>query len=314
MPEISPSLSSKNTGELRVVSVSLGSKTRDSIAHARLLGRSFSIERRGCDGDLNAAAQLIRDLDGTVAAIGLGGIDLYLMAGSRRYEMRDAARLAAQAQTTPVVDGSGLKNTLERETIRSLQHKQIVDFRGKKVLVTCAVDRFGLAQEFVHAGADCTFGDLLFVLGVPIPLRSLRAVQNLGALILPIACRLPFKLLYPTGKKQMEIKSSATVEKWFSEHEIIAGDFLQIRRYLPTSLEGKTFITNTVTTEDIELLKLRGLSTLITTTPEFEGRSFGTNVMEGIFAALGARTAQEYSALLQQLDWQPRILRFSEEK
>lgn len=295
---------------MRVVSVSLGSRTRDSTARAELLGREFSLERRGCDGDLRAAAQLIRDLDGEVAAIGLGGIDLYLVAGNRRYKMRDAARLAAQAKTTPVVDGSGLKNTLERETLRFLQREKLIDFRDRKVLLTCAVDRFGLAQEFTQMGADCVFGDLLFVLGVPIPLRSLRAIQNLGAVILPVACRLPFKLLYPTGKKQTEIKENRTAEKWFAKSEIIAGDFLQIRRYLPAKLEGKIFITNTVTAEDIELLKTRGLSTLITTTPEFNGRSFGTNVMEGIFAALGARTEQEYSALLKKLDWQPRIVQF----
>jgi hypothetical protein len=57
-------------------------------------------------------------------------------------------------------------------------------------------------------------------------------------------------------------------------------------------------------------LKARGLSTLVTTTPEFGGRSFGTNVMEGVFAALGAKTTVEYSALLRELDWKPRVVRF----
>lgn len=295
---------------LRVVSVSLGSSTRDSAARTELLGRAFSIERRGTDGDLKKAAQLIAELDGNVAAIGLGGIDLYLIAGARRYKMRDAARLAAHARSTPVVDGSGLKDTLERETIQYLQRENIIDFRGKKVLLTCAVDRFGLAQELVKVGARCTFGDFLFILGWPIPLKSLSTIRQLGALILPIACRLPFKMLYPTGEKQTEIKSNATVDQWFPENEIIAGDFLLIRRYLPERLDGKTIITNTVTKGDVELLEARGLSTLITTTPEFNGRSFGTNVMEGVFAALGARTAREYSSLLKQLNWKPRIVNF----
>ena len=218
---------------LRVVSVSLGSATRDSIARAEILNRDFSIERRGTDGDLKKAAQLISELDGDADAIGLGGIDLYLVAGARRYKMRDAARLAARAGSTPVVDGSGLKDTLERQTIQFLQRENIIDFRGKNVLLTCAVDRFGLAEELVKIGARCTFGDFLFILGLPIPLRSLRAIRRLGAFVLPIACRLPFKLLYPTGEKQTEIKSNKTVEKWFDENEIIAGDFLLIRRFLP---------------------------------------------------------------------------------
>lgn len=273
-----------------------------------MLGRDFSIERRGTDGDLNTAADLIGELDGQVAAIGLGGIDLYLVTGTRRYKMRDAARLAARAKTTPVVDGSGLKDTLERETIRFLQREGIIDFKTSRVLLTCAVDRFGMAQEFVAQGARCTFGDFLFILGLPIPLHNLRTISQLGALILPIACRLPFTMLYPTGEKQTEIKSNATVNKWFAENDVIAGDFLLIRRYLPADLQGKTIITNTVTKGDVELLRERGLKRLITTTPEFEGRSFGTNVMEGVFAALGAKSAAQYTELLAKLAWKPRIV------
>ena len=56
---------------------------------------------------------------GQVDAIGLGGTDLYLVAGGRRYLIRQSARMAAAARVTPVVDGSGVKHTLERETIRT---------------------------------------------------------------------------------------------------------------------------------------------------------------------------------------------------
>jgi hypothetical protein len=148
---------------------------------------------------------------------------------------------------------------------------------------------------------------------LPIPIKNLRAIRRLAAFILPVACRLPFKMLYPTGEKQTEIKSNATVEKWFDENEIIAGDFLLIRRFLPENLQDKIIITNTVTKADVELLRERGLKTLITTTPEFEGRSFGANVMESVFDALGARSPREYSALLEQLNWKPRVVNFNHE-
>jgi hypothetical protein len=275
-----------------------------------LLGRDLHIERRGTDGDLKVAERVIGELDGKVAAIGLGGIDLYVVAGSRRYVLRDAARLARAAKTTPVVDGSGLKDTLERETVHRLQRDGIVDFRGKRVLVVSAVDRFGMASSLVAAGAVCTFGDMLFTLDIPIKLHSLRAVQRLGALIIPIASQLPFKMLYPTGDKQKVIKQSAKHQALYDAAEIIAGDFLLIRRYLPDRLDGKTILTNTVTGTDIELLRERGVKRLITTTPEMQGRSFGTNVMEAALVALGARTAGEYLEMLRQLDWQPRVVDF----
>lgn len=290
--------------------MSLGSSSRDHEARAHLLNRDFHIERRGTDGDLKAARELIAQLDGKVAAIGLGGIDLYVVAGKRRYVLRDAVPLARAAKTTPVVDGSGLKDTLEREAVLKLQRDGIVDFHSQKVLLVSAVDRFGMAEALVESGARVTFGDLLFLLNVPLPLRSLRSLQRLGALLLPIATRLPLKWIYPTGDKQTEIASTRAHRKMYDDAEIIAGDFLLIRRFLPDRLDGKTIFTNTVTPRDVELLRERGAARLITTTPEFAGRSFGTNVMEGVFAALGAKSPREYSQLLEELQWQPRVVDF----
>lgn len=295
---------------LRVVSVSLGSSQRDHTAQATLLGHEFSIERRGTDGDLKKARAEIAELDGQVAAIGLGGIDLYVVAGARRYIMRDAAILASAAKITPVVDGSGLKDTLERATVRRLQSEGTLDFKGKNVLVVSAVDRFGMAEEVAAAGANCVFGDLLFNLGLNVPVRSMKMVRRLAAAMLPLVTKLPFKMLYPTGDKQNEIVDSAAHRRQMEAAEIIAGDFLLIRRYLPARLDGKTILTNTTTPRDLELLRERGLKLLITTTPEFGGRSFGTNVMEGIFVALGAHTAPEYLALLEKLEWKPRVVEF----
>jgi hypothetical protein len=299
---------SPSQNPLRVVSVSLGSSSRDHSAQTELLGRQFLIERRGTNGDMNAARRLIAQLDGHVAAIGLGGIDLYVVAGARRYVLRDAAKLACAAKKTPVVDGSGLKDTLERETIKQLQSSGTLDFKGKKTLLVSAVDRFGMAEALVQVGANVTFGDFQFILGLPIPLRKLSTVRKLGAIILPIATKLPFKMLYPTGEKQDAVKTTKNHEKFYDGAEIIAGDFLLIRRFLPLRLEGKTILTNTVTARDIELLRQRGAKTLITTTPEFEGRSFGTNVMEGVFAAMGAKSHNEYLNLLRELNWKPRVV------
>jgi hypothetical protein len=306
---VPPSVATRAGGALRVVSVSLGSSSRDHVVDTELLGRAFRIERRGVDGDFERARRLIAELDGTVDAIGLGGIDLYLVAGGRRYIMRDGLKLALAARKTPVVDGSGLKDTLEREAITHLQREGVVEFPGQKALVTCAVDRFGVSEELVRAGADVTFGDFLFILGLPLPLRSLRAVRTLGALVLPIACRLPFQWLYPTGDAQTKIRRSLKHERFFDQASIVAGDFHLIRRFLPPRVAGKIFITNTVTASDVELLRERGARLLITSTPEMEGRSFATNVLEGVFTALGAKTPAQYRALLSQLNWEPRIER-----
>jgi len=288
--------------------VSLGSPSRDHMAGAQLLGHQWQLERRGTGGDLGRAVALIEELDGQVAAIGLGGIDLFLVAGGVRYPVKDGQKLARAAKKTPVVDGSGLKDTLERAALASLERDGIVSFKGKRVGLTCAVDRFGMAEEFVRLGADVTFGDFIFILSWPFKMKTLRAVRQAARVVLPIAGRLPFSVLYPTGEKQTEILDKKLHRQFFDDNEIIAGDFLLIRRYLTANLTGKTVITNTVTSADIELLRERGLERLITTTPEFNGRSFGTNVMEGVFAAMGDKSPADYKRRLEELAWKPRVM------
>lgn len=299
----------------KVVSVSLGSSKRNHQATAEFGGQTFSIERIGTDGDKAKAIALIRELDGKVDAIGMGGTDLYIFAGGKRYTFRESAEIAAAAKLTPIVDGSGLKNTLERRVIKTLVENHGMNFNSKPVLVVCAVDRFGMAEALVQAGCRTVFGDLLFGLGLPIPIRTLQGLARLARLVAPIITKLPVSLFYPTGESQQQ--HEPRFAKYFTEADIVAGDFHYIRRYMPNKLSGKTIITNTVTKDDETLLKERGVQTLVTTTPDLGGRSFGTNVLEGVLVALADKpqaeiTVKDYEQLLDDIGLEPRIKRLAQ--
>ncbi|HTU80950.1 MAG TPA: hypothetical protein VMF61_02410 [Candidatus Acidoferrales bacterium] len=297
-----------------IVSVSLGSSTRDHRARVTMLGERLDISRVGTDGKLDAAIAKVKELDGKVDAIGLGGIDVYLYAGSKRYALRDGLRLLEAAKITPVVDGSGLKNTLERKAVAFLRNDLGVELRGKKVLMVSALDRFGMAQALVDAGADVLFGDFIFALDLDKPVRGLREFEELAEKYLPDACKLPFQFFYPTGKKQ-EKPPEPKYPQYYDEAEIVAGDFHFMRQFMPERLDGKIVLTNTVTPANIEELRQRGVAMLVTTTPDFEGRSFGTNVIEAaLLALLGKRwsdvTPEDYERLLAELNLRPRVVRF----
>jgi len=295
-----------------VVSVSLGASSRDHRAEVELLGEHFTIERIGTDGKLDVALAKIEEIDGTVDAIGLGGIDVYLYAGSKRFALRDGLRLLAAAKKTPAVDGSGLKNTLERSAVAFLQNDLGISLRGKKVLMVSALDRFGMAQALVEAGADVLFGDFIFALDLDKPVRGLREFEELAEKYLPDACKLPFQFFYPTGKKQ-EQPPEPKYPQYYHDAEIIAGDFHFMRRFMPDRLDGKTILTNTVTAQNIEELRERGVRQLVTTTPDFGGRSFGTNVLEAaLLALLGKRWEEvvpsDYEGLMAALKLRPRVI------
>lgn len=297
-----------------VVSVSLGSSKRDKSAQVDLFGESFVIERRGTDGDLRKFAALFAELDGKVDALGIGGADMFLWIDQKRYVFREIQRLVSGAKTTPVVDGSGLKNTLERAAVAYLGEHKIAPFSQMKAFLVMAVDRFGMAQALGEVCKEVVYGDLMFGLGLPIPLRSYGSVAFFGKLTLPFVTRCPFKWFYPTGEKQEQYKPKCA--KWFEWADLIAGDWHYIRRHMPRILPGKMVLTNTIRKADLELLRSAGIKSVVTTTPEVDGETFGTNVMEGVLVAmLGKRpedlTPTDYLDALSKLNWKPNVMDLS---
>ena len=131
-----------------VVSVSLGSSTRDHRVETEFLGEKFIIERIGMDGDYKKFLNTIKSLDGKVDAIGIGGISIFLPVKHRTYIIKSALPLIRAITRTPVADGSILRNTLEPHAAYTVYKKGIVDFWGKK-MITCAVDRYALSEAFV---------------------------------------------------------------------------------------------------------------------------------------------------------------------
>jgi len=293
----------------RAVSISIGSSKRDKAVEVDLLGEKVRIERIGTDGDMEKAAQLFKELDGKVDAFGLGGADLGLLVDNKFYPLQSVKPIVRFVKQTPLVDGSGLKNTLENRAVSFMQAKIGAYIKEKKAFIVSGADRWGLTISFVEAGYQCVFGDLMFGLGIPIALHSTQALKRLAPIAVPIAGRLPFTWVYPTGEKQ-----EMRVPKWQKYYEwatVISGDMHYVRRHVPDRLPGKVIVTNTTTATDIALLKQIGIKYLITTTPVLEGRSFGTNMMEAALIAASGKgrvlTHAELTELIDQLNLQPQI-------
>jgi hypothetical protein len=288
-----------------VVSVSLGSSARDVDVTVPLLGETVRIQRRGTDGSVAAARALVAELDGQVDAIGLGGLDLFLQWMGRRYYFREARLIASAAKRTPVVCGAGLKDTLERRAVASLDAS--VGWRGRRVLLTVAVDRFGMAEALVEHGADMRFGDLMFALGLPWPIHSMRTLDRVARTLAPPLTKLPISWLYPTGTKQNAPATSQRFAKHYAWAEVVAGDWHTIRRYAPERLDGLTVLTNTTTKADVAFLAQAGAARLVTTTPRFEGRSLATNLLEAAFVALRGpdQGRAGYERILDELAYAP---------
>ncbi|MCP4426503.1 MAG: quinate 5-dehydrogenase [Chloroflexi bacterium] len=293
------------------ISVSLGSSARDKRVEIDLLGEKVIIERRGTDGDIAQATAMFTELDGNVDALGVGGIDLHVQFGDKQYPLYAAHKLVKNVRQTPVVDGGGLKNTLERQVVQAMIAELGAQLGSGRVLLTAAVDRFGMALSFFEHDYEVVCADLMFGLGIPIPVRTMTQLKWMARLLLPIVGRFPISVLYPTGEKQDEIVPK--FEKWYAWANVIAGDCHYIKRHMPDDLNGKIIVTNTTTEKDMELFRQRGVKTIVTTTTQVDGRSFGTNMMEAALTAVAAKkrplTHVELQEMLTELELRPTIHR-----
>jgi len=296
----------------RAVSISIGSSKRNKAVEVTLLGEQVRIERIGTDGDMEAAALKYKELDGTVDAFGVGGADLGALADGKWYPFYSVRPMVRFVEKTPLVDGGGLKNTLENKAPKFLDEKigDYINERGRKVMVTVGVDRWGLSKSFSEAGYEMVFGDLMFGLDVPIAIHKLSTLKTVAAILMPIAGRLPFEMLYPTGEKQE--KHVPKWQKYYQWATVIAGDCLYIKRHMPLEgMEGKVVVTNTTTPDDVAFFKKVGIKYLVTTTPVLDGRSFGTNMMEAALVAISGKgrplTWPEYSEMLDKLGFEPQL-------
>ncbi len=298
----------------KILSISLGSSSRDHSTVHEFLGEKCEISRIGFNANLNEAIKAYEEYDGKVDAFGVGGVEFYLGVREKRYYFREIKRIRRAIKKSKVGDGNGVKGLLVKRALEALEIKLNEEgktLKGMKAMKTNAVDRYVMAAALVEAGCDTTFCDFMFSLDLPIPIRSLRSVHILAAVLLPIITKLPFKWFYPLGSAQDKAPEPRWT-KYYEESEVIAGDFVSIRANMPDDLSGKIILTNTTTAQNVEELRERGVHILVTSTPRFEGRTFGTNVMEATLLALMDKPQEEVTEadfldLIERIPLEPNI-------
>jgi predicted amino acid dehydrogenase len=297
----------------RIVSISLGASQRDYQFTTTVLGQNVEVRRIGTNGDVARATALVREYDGQVDAIGLGGLTPVFRVGTARYPHREAIGIAAGARRTPVVDGGMLKASLERWAVQKTAEIVRGIFNYRRIMITSGVDRYQLAQALAQYEGELRFADPLVHIGLSFlpPPRSLRQLEIYAATVLPFLALLPYRYIHPVARGQEG--HSPRAEELFRWADVIAGDFAYIRRFAPRDLRGKVIITDDPSPDEVDDLAARGVATLVTMTPPIsDERPFvATDVLEAIVTAVQESGTQPGEAevidFIDAAGWGPTV-------
>ena len=280
----------------------------------RFLGQEIEIRHRGCGGDAERARTLIAEMDGKVDAIGLEGLPAQLQLGSTQRAHELGVTLPKTAEKTPVVDGGGIRPGLERWAIILADRAQPGIFAEKRVLMAPGLNHSGLVQALSRHTKAIRYADPIVYFGLPdVPLVGARStLEQVASPTLDQLKDAPFRRLLPQPGEPGHERAADP----FRAADIIAGDIGAIRRYAPERLAHKTVVVEHAEQADIDDLRRRGTSIVVTLMPSLNpGDDLGrwsAATVEAVLVALRRDPNQPlsedtYLDLMADIKWSPAI-------
>lgn len=286
----------------------------DYTEKVHFLGQDIELIYRGCDGDAERARTLIQEYDGQVDAIALQAMPSSLQLGPAQAPHSVGKALLQSATQTPVVDGSGIRTGLERWGIILADRAEPGIFAHKRVLLVPGLNHSGLVQALERRASVVQFADPFIYFGwVRLPgVGSGATLNKVARAQIDLLKDAPFRRIYPKPGEPRTERSLLP----FKQADVLVGDIGPILRYGPDDLRRKTIVVNHASEEEIEILRQRGASIVITIMPSLSpedtlGR-WPSSVIEGAMVALRENAASDcsedtYLDMLAELQWSPCI-------
>jgi len=299
----------------KIVTLHLQPNPRPDVEILSVLGQRIELTHIDCHGNLETVADHIREYDGLVQAIAIVGATKSLQLGSERVAHFAKDQLFSIATKTPVVDGSGITNTVERWAIRLVSEMEPGIWSQKNVLMAPGLNHTGMAEALQTYAKGIRYADPILYFDLPAIGRQ-EPLTVVSDTTLNQLKDYPYSQLYPTEKPYTPHDNN----RHFNWANVIAGDIHTILRYAPTDLSGKTAVVSHVSDEQAKILHNRKLSILITLLPNLshDKHKFAHHHSATVEACLATLHEEEkdqfdqpdedrYLTLLADLHWQPTI-------
>ncbi len=303
----------------QIISISLGNSKDDYEFATEFLGQQFTIKRIGTDGDVDIAADLLKQWDSEADAISLGGLNFNYAIGSSRAIEKQARRVESLKSQikSPVTTGEKLRRVSFEWAIRHLQFSFGNNyFNHTKVLFLSGLLSYNIAKVISEYTDNMTFADPLFENGIPKFLNSIEDLEMYAKGMHDILEWVPSKR-FASSTTPIRQWNDYLRRKAIQKANIIVVPTYNFYEYLKDcgleELGGKTIITATVYEDRIQFLQERGVDVIIDCTPKILEQVVGFNVLESMISAaldvpLNAITEDDLLEVISVEHLDPRVI------
>jgi hypothetical protein len=265
----------------KVLSVSLGSPRDDFTVEVQLLGRQVELSRVGTDGSWERALELIGRSDRQVAAVGLEGV----------WRPHDRRLQAARAllPSARLADGITSRPILARRVLAALEahlNKSGGSLETMTSLLPVAARSAALAEALGAFGCPVIAGDLLFALGLDLPLRRALAVRAASRVV-----------GFVRERNHLQMRGGASRwQRLVQQVQLVAWDGMQNLAALYPSFRDKIVVLETAAaSQETELLDC-GVRVLALAAPRIGGRTVSPAAVEALLLSVIEKPEAEIEA------------------
>ncbi|MEM9775118.1 MAG: hypothetical protein AAF902_11095 [Chloroflexota bacterium] len=290
-----------------------------------LFGNPVEISHFYCNSDLAKLQNLIHDFSEQSDALALNGVSSRLRYGNRSAIFEPIQSVITTNPSVPICDGSVLQPALERWGVRSAHSIEPGIWANKRILFLPHLNHTGMVETASFYSRKLKSADLkLFIREKFDPRAGILKSVNTSILgndmpekdfVAKLVGQSAKELFGETSQDDLDDLKQMLASD-FEWADVIAGDSSKIVKYAPKLLSGKTILVPSITPNEVEQLRHRGVEIIVTALPNLSHdinnlARHSCGVIEACLTVISEPTKvpdeNYYLNQLSELMWKPTI-------
>ncbi|MEP7089212.1 MAG: dehydrogenase [Nocardioidaceae bacterium] len=291
--------------------MSLTGSERDYDELVCFLGQEFRIVRFGTDGDVAAAAALVKKWSGEATAIAVTGIREARAAGLYDGELEAIEQVKQATDAVPITDGHALRDVLQEWAIRHVQTEMPGFFNNARTVVLGGLNHDRSTRILREFTDNLEFADPLLRLDLPAKLDSLPLLGLAAHVGLWPIHHLP-RLVKAQIDAPAQLISTSLARKAARDCDVVVATYDELTGFGLEDLAGKTLVTSAISGDRLTALAERGVDMVLDATPQPFDFTVNAAVLEAMMRSVvsgsGALTNDDLLDMIIAADLEPRVL------